>query len=153
MHRAEFDSKLQRLLKSGTLVNAAEQALNTAGAPALLPIDKLAFDVFNMDFPSCPGANTTVSCAFQTLASVLYNTRALDQAYLSAELPLAAYGANATQLKEYMQMLPEYTAMRQRVWESSIPMNSKLRWPPGNGAKSGKLKPQWVIDLQSKTKR
>jgi len=47
-------------------------------------------------------------------------------------------------IKDYIR----YLDMKMRLYELTVPTDSPLRWGPGNGIKSGKLKPTWVVQLQ-----
>jgi len=120
---------------------------------ALAPFDKAVFDIAKMELPSCPNANTLTMCGTHTLAAALYGTRPIMKDYLDINLPLSAWVISNAQLREAIERFPYYKAMRERIYDEAVPKNSYLRYGPGNGPKSGKLKPLWVVELQEKNRK
>jgi hypothetical protein len=153
LHKKDFDSSFQNFLRGPEAKMALETVMESTVGVATAPFDKAVYDLFEIDTPSCPQSKTLTSCALETLSSSLYRTRSLTKEFLKHDLPLTAWTADLKHIRKHMKLLPFYIAMRNRIYEEAIPLNSPLRWGPGNGEKSGKLKPQWVIDLQQKNQQ
>jgi hypothetical protein len=150
IQKEEFDSRLQALLKDPQATQLAEAALAAADV-TLAPVDKLLFDVLKTDLPSCPNSSTLASCGLESLSSALYSLRPSYDEYLSKDLPLVAWISEHEELSKHLKNFPKYKAMRQRIWEEAVPANSPLRFAKGS-PQAGKIKPDWVIKLQSGTK-
>lgn len=151
-HKADFDSYLQKGLKNTYLKDALNTAINASGV-ALAPLDTLLFDVLKTNIAACPNSSGTVACGLESLASALFLTRGSYKQYIDKELPLSAWLQDNEDIQRAILNYPYYQKMRQRVWEQSIPADSKLRWPKGSGKKAGQIKPDWVIELQEKNEK
>jgi hypothetical protein len=144
LHKEEFDSYLQKAIKSSYVADVAEQALDYSLGLVFAPIDKVAFSL--LTFPSCPKSSTTVGCAFESFSSVLYATRSIDKSFVKSNLPFTAY--SDPDITKAIRLLPLYQKMRERVYEQAIPLDSPLRHGKGTGPNVGKMKPDWLVDLE-----
>lgn len=98
---------------------------------------------------ACPGSTDVTSCLADSLAAVLVKTKPGYKHLIENDVPLSAW-VNTTEFTELAKRFPQYVAMRTRIWEEAIPEGHRWRWKKGNGEKSGKVKPWWVIEMQEK---
>lgn len=124
----------------GMAASAVDPALDTV----LGPLRKLA-----QQGGSCPGASSTSQCLLESMSASLVHSKPIVKDLIKAEVPLSAWKTNKD-FARIAERFPAYMEMRNRIWESAIPPGHKWRWGPGNGSKTGSVKPMWVIKLDEK---
>lgn len=153
--RKKLDSYIQQAFRTDTASNLAHIGLS-AGVQsladvALTPVNSAISRAGHALGACSRDKDSAISCGLDVLSNTLYASRDTYRKNMDLQLPLTAWLNSSPNLQETIRRFPYYKAMRDRIYEAAIPMDSHLRWAPGNGARSGKLKPQWVLDLSKST--
>jgi len=146
----KHQSMIQEWLTSeltGTGVDMAAKTIDPLVDTVLGPIRKIA-----QEGGTCPGATSTTQCLLDSLSATLVHSKPIVQELIKNHVPLSAWKTN-DDFAKLSRRLPAYIEMRNRIWESAIPEKHPWRWGKGNGAKTGKVKPYWVIELQEKNRQ